>query len=199
MIEITLTSFIDFLIKNGPPRITHVRNCKKQILQGYHPSRDFYLKIREPIIEFHKNGLSIDYLENTVRNISDKNKKQNYPIVLNGYKKFLKNNHFDWFETTKATWIYNELKVKVNPELGLIDNGKKYLTKLYFKKDVLTEFKVKTIASLMYNCIGKKSLNMALIDTRNGRFIPLDRVNPDIDLLLQTEADVFIKLYLGLS
>lgn len=46
-------------------------------------------------------------------------------------------------------WIVSELDVRINPELGLEFDSKKYLIKLYFKNDKLSKEKITQVLTLM--------------------------------------------------
>jgi len=53
MPAISLTTFVDFVIKSGTPRITYVRKTKQLYGQGYSPARDFWKPLRDRIVEMH--------------------------------------------------------------------------------------------------------------------------------------------------
>ena len=44
MPEISLTDFVGFVIKSGPPKLTHVRSVKGR--PAYDPAFDFWWKVR---------------------------------------------------------------------------------------------------------------------------------------------------------
>jgi len=52
MPEISLTSFVDFVLAGGTTRLRRVREIKRQINEGYSPATDFYKAIREGIVSF---------------------------------------------------------------------------------------------------------------------------------------------------
>ena len=54
MPEISLTSFVDFVLAGGTTRLRRVREIKRQIKEGYSPATDFYKGIREGIVELHR-------------------------------------------------------------------------------------------------------------------------------------------------
>jgi len=56
MPEISLTKFVDFVIKSGTPKMTQVRAIKKRRVDGYDPSHDYYRKLRDGIVELHQQG-----------------------------------------------------------------------------------------------------------------------------------------------
>ena len=134
MIEISLTSFVDFVLKSGTPKMTVVKKTKKQIKAGYQPFTDYYKQIREGIIKFHKEDKQIEFLDSLTNNITDKSKSVNFPIIVANYKKFAnKHKAAKWFSPDKSYWIIDELSVSLNPELGLEIKGQKHILNFNLK------------------------------------------------------------------
>lgn len=64
-----------------------------------------------------------------------------------------------WFLPASALFSRSGVDVSINPELGLLINGKPYLIKLYLKAEKLSKAKADLITGLMDD---------ALIDVSNG-------------------------------
>ena len=53
MLRITLTDFVDIVSASGTHKTTKVR--EKLSRDDYHPAKDYYKKVREKIIDIHRN------------------------------------------------------------------------------------------------------------------------------------------------
>jgi len=54
MPDISLTDFVDFVIKSGTPKLTKVRAIKNR--PEYEPAIDYWRQLREGIKDFHRAG-----------------------------------------------------------------------------------------------------------------------------------------------
>ena len=195
-IEISLTQFVDFILKTGTPRLTEVRRIKSQHKSGYHPSRDFYRKLRDGIVEYHEYNRERTFFNNLSRGITDRNKLSIYPELINAYKKFLGRKDVAWFDQAKDFWNYKELRVSINPELGLTLNDNKYLIKLYFKEEPkLTKQRIRIISNLMDTLDRPDDVQLAILELRRGKFHELGYPDDDMLPLLHGDADAFITMY----
>ena len=199
MPEISLTEFVDFVIKSGTPKLTQVKTIRKRHEEGYEPSHDFYKKLRDGIIELHQEGQSKSTLDVLTSGIRDRNKRNTYPMLVKAYKKFLGRKQTAWFEPHKAHWKYGGLCVRVNPELGLSIDGDDHLIKLYFKDQKLTKERVAVISQMMLDALGDNAegQNAALLDVRHSRLHVFDAPDPALKPLLEGEALGFCRMYEG--
>jgi len=197
MPEISLTEFVDFVIKSGTPKLTEVKRIKREHTKGYHPTRDYWCKLRDGIVEMHKQGLDKSSLDTLVRGIRDGNKAKNYPVMAAAYKRFLGRKTISWFNPMRGEWQHGALTVRVNPELGLKINGERYLVKLYFKDDPLTAQRIAIISHMMLDVLGPHAAGakVALLDVRNSKLHSFDAVEPMIVPLLEGEALSFCQMY----
>lgn len=198
MPEISLTSFVDFVIKSGVPRLTLVRDTKKKHDEPYNKARDYYRKIRDKIIEIHKNKDNIVKLNNLMDDVLDKNKQENYPLLISNYIKFIGRKKINWFDPSRDKWGYNDLLVKINPELGLEINGKKHIIKLYFKKEILSKNKIDIINNLMFMSLGPKLTNdttISILDILNCKLHSLKKFDESLIPLLEGEIISFCEMW----
>ena len=197
MIEISLTSFVDFVLKSGTPKMTVVKNTKKQIKTGYQPFTDYYKQIREGIIKFHKEDKQIGFLDSLANNITDKSKSVNFPIIVANYKKFAKKNKTaKWFNPAKNYWIIEDLSVSLNPELGLEINGKKHIIKLYFKADKPKKSEIPSVLQLMYSQLDEKqNIIPAFYDIRNNKLHSYKKDYEDYMPLIEGEGLSFQRIF----
>ncbi|WP_437207091.1 hypothetical protein [Planctomicrobium sp. SH664] len=190
MIEISLTRFIDFTIKSGSPKFTSLRETKKQSADGYDPVTDYYKQIRDAIVAHHRNGKSFSTIETIAANVSNKSKRDNYPEIAQGYKKFLGRKQVTWFKPPQADWTAHGVSVSVNPELGLEFNGARNVIKLYFKGPEPKKLEVRGILSLMDANLqnSTRTLTMGLLDVRRGKLITDEPPDGNLLALMQGEA-----------
>ena len=200
MIEISLTEFVDFVIKAGSPKLTVVREVKRRHDEGYDPKTDFYKKLRDGIVEHHQLGKPKSALDALAHGVTDKNKVKAYPIIIQGYKHFLGRKTVAWFVPPKKQWTYGDLAVRVNPELGLIIDGQPHVIKMYWKQDQLKKLEVPTIMHLLQLVLtSKKDPNsLGLLDVRRGRLITPSGFDPTLTPLLEGEALSFATVYKAL-
>ncbi len=157
MPEISLTEFVDFALKSGTPQFTAVKEIKRAHEVGYHPTRDFYLKMRDGIVEMHRDNAPKSALDGLVRGIRDKNKQKLYPVLAEGYRKFLGRKAISWFEPPRCNWSFGGLVVRVNPELGLSFDGQDHIIKLYFKEDKLLKRGIEHVNYLILSALGSNA------------------------------------------
>ena len=187
---------MDFVSKSGRPKYTEVKNWKNR--NEYSPISDFYKKLRETIIEMHKKGGDKKKLSGITAKLSDVNKKNNYPAMIDGYKKWMGRKSFKWFEPTKKEWHFNDFKLNVNPELGLYIGDAPYLIKLYFKAEKLSKKKADMITNIIAKvCFEQtpKYCNFCVLDVRNSHLYKASEVNPEILTLLKGEAAFWQQVY----
>lgn len=199
MPEISLTEFVDFVIKSGTPKLTAARQIKRAHVMGYHPSRDYWCKLREGIVEMHRQGEDKAALDALVRHIADANKKLNYPQMAQAYKKFLSRKSAVWFPPVRDVWAHAGLTVRVNPELGLKLDSEPHLIKLYFKDQKLTAARIAIISHMMLDVLQHKArgAKVALLDVRNSKLHAFGAADPGLVPLLEGEALAFCRMYEG--
>lgn len=200
MIEISLTQFVDFVTKAGSPKLTVVRKIKQDHDAGYHPAKDFYKKLRDGIIKHHQLGKSPASLDALAAGVTDQNKVKAYPIIIQGYKKFLGRRNVTWVAPPKKLWEHGTLAVRVNPELGLGLDGQPYLIKMYWKQEQLRKLEVPTIMHLLQLVLTSKKdpKTLGLLDVRRGRLLTPDTFDPGLTPLLEGEALSFATIYRSL-
>lgn len=125
-IQISLTDFIDFVSKVGTTKFTKVKEVKNR--EPYHPAFDFWKPLREKIIEIHENGKNKNLLDEVLKDLTDKNKIGLYPHLIAQYKSFLGRKKTEWISPPFVDWKTGDLRIKINPEIGLFINDKPYIT-----------------------------------------------------------------------
>lgn len=180
MPQLSLTDFVDIVSSGGTPKATKVRQIKYR--PPYNPATDFYKPLRESIIDFHRHKYGKSYIDTTINGLSDPKKQTAYPMIAEGYKKWIGKKKLIWFDPPRSFFSSHGVDVTVNPELGLIINGTPHLIKLYFKADKLTKNRIDIITHLMTVVLFGEIPNpqetvMSVLDIRNSKLI-----SPTIDI-----------------
>ncbi|MDC0741288.1 hypothetical protein [Polyangium mundeleinium] len=194
MDKVSLTYFVDFVLKSGTPKLTGVREYKERKDEL---STDFYRPIREAIVEMHKLGLPASTLAEVARAQDDEKRQKHYPLVIAGYRSFLAEGPMNFFEPPRAGLSLGALEIDVNPELGLVLSGKPHLIKLYFRSEPLTPRRTAVILALLSRglCEGHPEYVPAVLDVRNGKLHTYANTSSRIDVLLRGEAAAFAAMY----
>lgn len=199
-IEISLTDFIDFVCKTGSTKMTKVKEVKHR--DPYSPAFDFYKPLREGIISNHKkNGCKRD-LQKIIEDLKDPKKYTNYSDAISRYEKFWGRKNIEWFLPPTQRWAIGDLRVRINPELGLVWNEQTYIVKLYFKEDKVQKNRIEQILTLMESQLRaytSKETFMAVLDVKCGKIFIKD--NNDVSLLplLEGEARSFETIWKGIK
>lgn len=197
-IKISLTSFIDFVHKTGTPRITLIRKLKSEYGKDYERVTDFWRLLRNAIIKIHKDELPVSHINHVLQGISNKTKLNNYPSRIDNFKKWRGRKKIKWIGTKKKIWKFDNLTIRVNPELGLNINGENYILKLYFKQKKLSRITSATILHLIDNSsIGSRdNFISGILDLSVGKLITSKNKNEnDIEALLRGEASAFTSMW----
>jgi hypothetical protein len=194
MDQISLTYFVDFILASGTPKLRGVRDYKER---KDDLASDFYRPIREAIVNMHRNGSSVSTLDDVRRNETDETRKKHYPLVIAGYRSFLADGAKNFFEPPRTGLSLGPLEVDVNPELGLIIDGKKHLVKLYFRQDPLMPRRTALVLALLSRglCQSNPEFVPAILDVRSAKLHTSAMTSPKIDLLLRGEAASFAAMY----
>lgn len=197
MPEISLTDFVDFVIKAGSPKLTKVRQLVNR--PGYSPALDFWKPLREHFPEVHGGKVTLDSILERV----DAKKRKRYESAIIGYKPFLrKHSAAPYFGPPSEKWTSSGLTVRVNPELGLLIGEERYVIKLYFKDEEPTRHRLDAVLELMRISLTKGSfldIKVAVLDVANGKLITARKENPDFQHLLAGEAASFVAMWAAMG
>ena len=200
MIDISLTDFIDYVSKIGTSKFTVVNQIHSR--DEYHPAFDFWKPLREGIIDFHKFDKDKSELDNILNELTDKKKINRYPLLIESYKTFIGRKKIEWFDPPFKEWKTNDLRVRLNPELGLDINGNLYIIKLYFKTDKLSQMKADLILLLMNTKLKKgdfKDATFAVLDVERNKLFEKTKLSKIHLSLLEGEALSFVNIWNSLE
>lgn len=195
-IQISLTDFIEFVSKVGTTKFTKVKEIKNR--EPYHPNKDFWKALRDGIVNIHKNNLNKNKLDEIVTNLKDENKINLYPNVIKQYKSFLGRKKIEWIEPPVFDWVYSDMKVKLNPEIGLFIDDKPYIIKLYFKAEPLSKSKIDLIILMMNKYLKSgdfKDANFAVLDVCKKRLYEGSKLDDNHISLLEGECLSFLRIW----
>ena len=105
MEKISMTYFVDFVLKAGTPKLTGVREFKERKDELY---TDFYRQVREAMIDMHRTGKPVKVLDDFLAAQRDERRRRIYPSIVNGYRKLLASGDVKWFEPPSATYRIGE-------------------------------------------------------------------------------------------
>lgn len=166
--QIPLTSFVDYVLKAGRPKMTCAKRIKERLLEPYNPASDYYKRFREAVQELHASNMKKTALRSIIGLLPD-SKRVNYDLLITRYQSFLGSKKYTWFEPPRNIWKCGNISVAINPELGLMWNDCKFVVKLYLKADVLSKDRIASVLALMQETLSAKDCKYALLDVRNNK------------------------------
>lgn len=193
--EISSSTFIDFVTKSGTSKITCVRRAKEQYGLPYEVCKDYWLPLRQTIIKMHTNSLSATELDSLVSTVHSR-KVDNYRACIKGYKRWMRGKHFtNWIGSSASVWSSNGLDVRVNPELTMSVDGQPMVVKMYFKADRITASRLSTVLHLLSSTVAAPGVGVGVLDVRRGTLHTAGPAVPGIAALLAGEAQTFINIW----
>lgn len=195
MEKISLSYFVDFVLKAGTPKLTGVREFKENRDEVY---TDFYKPIREAIIDMHRSGLSDRTLDHFLASLRDERRRRIYPTIVEGYRKFLASGKIKWIEPPLGSYPVGDVEININPELGLEINGVPHVIKMYFRGEALSAKRVSVTLNLITSSLAgaaPQGTVFAMLDVRKAKLHTLKAPNPRLALLLRGEAASFSTIY----
>src|SRR5262252_8477168 len=113
MEKVSLTYFVDFVLKVGTPKLSGVKEFKEH---RYDHLTDFYKPLREAIIDMHEKGKPERALDDFLLTLGDERKRRIFPGLVQSYRKFVKPG-MKWFTPPATTLRMGEIEININPEL----------------------------------------------------------------------------------
>ena len=150
MERVSLTYFVDFVLKVGTPKLSGVKEFKEH---RYDHLTDFYKPLREAIVDMHEKGKPDRALDDLLGTLTDERKRRIFPGLVEEYRKFLRPG-MSWFTPPHTTLPVGDLEININPELGFEIDGTPYLIKTYFRGEPLAQKRVTTVLGLITVALG---------------------------------------------
>jgi hypothetical protein len=199
MEKVSLTYFVDFVMKSGTPKLSVVRDFKDR--DKYEPFADFYKMAREAMVEAHKGPLPKKALDRFLTVVKDEKRRKVYPAIIKGHKRFLGRKSVTWFQPPTGICRVGSMDISVNPELGLLIDDVPHVIKLYFKEGRLVANRVSAIVHLMTRALSQAAPGsvFGLLDVRHSKLHVLRAPNPGLHALLEGEAAAFATMHSALE
>lgn len=193
MESISLSYFVDFVLTSGTGKLTSVKQLKQGKDERF---TDFYRPVREAIVDMHEKGLDTGVLDDLLTSLVDPREKRIFPKVVSGYRKFLRQAKVTWFEPPMRDFPLGPISVRVNPEVGLLIDGRPHAIKLYFRGDPLSPQRVMVVNQLLSNALGSTwpGTVFSVLDVRRAKLYPY-RPKTEVVHLLRAEAASLSTLY----
>lgn len=197
MDKISLTYFVDFVLKAGTPKLAGVREWKER---KDDLSFDFYRQIRESIVDMHRSGKPDSVLDDFLAAQRDERRRRVYPSIVEGYRRFLSSAKMTWFDPPVGSCKLGDVEVNINPDLGLVIDGKPHLIKIYFRGEPLSAKRTSVVLNLLAGGLADTNPGkvLALLDVRNAKLHTFKAPNPRLGVLLRGEAAAFSTIYAAL-
>lgn len=194
MPRIGMSEFCDVVTKIGPSKIVAIAKIKNK--PKYSPATDFYKKVREAIVSFHQGDVT-GALDQVLVSTSDATRLRHYSTVIAAYKKWLGERTLDWFEPPSSKYVKYGFEITVNPELGLVIDGKPMVIKLYFPDDIpKTKSKMMNdIMTVVFDGKLNDGCRCCVLDVRNNKMIPGGSLSPTIDMLVSAELGYIASVW----
>lgn len=187
MPRIGMSDFCDVVTKTGPSKIAAIARIKNK--PKYTPAFDFYKRVREAIVAFHKQD-DQDALGQALISTADATRLKHYSEVIAAYKKWMSNKNIQWFEPPVSKHQKNGFDIAVNPELGLVIDGKSIVIKLYFRGEDLPKLKLKMMNDVMAIALAsemKSGKSCGVLDVRNTKLTLSGNINPSVETMISAE------------
>lgn len=198
LIKISLTEFMNFVNKSGASKITVVASAKTNREEEYQIYKDYWLKFRESIKSIHREGLSKESLYSRLDDVCD-DKKVNYEAAINGYCKFWGKRKISWIQPPHKTWSHKDIRIELNPDLGLIIKEKTFYIKLFIASNgVLDKRHADLILTLMEKELRDKvetNSIFGVLDVKRGKLFEYKKTDTKLLYLLESEAESFESLW----
>jgi hypothetical protein len=196
MPAISLTDLVDIVSKTGTSKATKVAQIKAR--PEYAPALDFYKPLRDKLVATHKAGETKSSLTSFVTSISDAKKKANYPIAIDGYRKWWGKKQFTWADPPRKNYASGGIQVSVNPELRLKHENTEYIVKLYLKDEKLTRTRVDLITALLEISFREHispNVQLGLLDVRHSKLHLFSGALAPVHAMIDAELAYVAKLW----
>jgi len=194
MEKVSLTYFVDFVLSSGTPKLTGVREYKERKDEL---SMDFYRPMREAIVEMHRKGEPSAVLDEVAATQAVERRRRIYPVVASGYRRFLASRDVRWFEPPQASHRLGDIELNINPELGLVIDGRPHLVKLHMRCERLASRRAALMLGLLSAGLKSAEHEIAVLDVQRARLHTSAAPDPRIDVLVRGEAAAFSSMFLS--
>ena len=200
-INISMNTFVDFVVTHGTPKLAEVMKAKVRYQTGYDPATDFYTPLREWIFTMtHLNMTGTETLDSMRATFVHLNthKARAYQECIAGFTQWRRGKNIVWKKALRSEGTQGHLAIDITPELGVSIQGKPHIIKLYFKKETPTKQRLQVMDHLLNQLNGpaQTPVTVGILDMRRGRLHSPTRDVSDMEqLLLAGEAAAFQTMW----
>lgn len=175
-----------------PPRSRRsiVSKAYRASLVEYPLQGDYYKQVRESMVRLHKRGEPIETLSEVIAKVHP-NRRPHVTRVVKAYIAWCKGKGLSHFTARKGYWNEQGVEVRVNPELGLVIDGRPHLIKVNFTKFPVPQSEAKIMMHLMHRVLAPQAPEgcvMAVLDLATGKMHRSPRPSATLDLFLERHA-----------
>jgi len=188
MPEIVLSDFVEIAHASGLPKAAKVAEIKHR--GPYDPRCDFYKRLRDRVELVHQQGLPKPSLQEVLDGLRDRKKAKHYPELVRAYMKWWGRKQLRWARPPRGRFSESGIDVLVNPDVGLVLEGRPHYLKLYFKNERLSKSRVAIVTQLMELSLRDKvpaDAVFGVLDVRRGRLIPAGEATMTLSACLHAE------------
>ncbi len=202
MPEISLPTFVDFVLASSTERVTVVRQAKGQYAQGDKAATDVYRPLRDSIIDAARQNLSSPETRASLHKVPvDLNEHQaaSCDECIMGYERWRARKQIAWDKNVASKtsiWKQGRLAIRIAPELGVVMKDVPHMIQLYFKKEILSPRRLRPIFHLQKKHARKyPQAIVGVLDVRRGEFHTYRKEVLDGELVLAGEAAAFQTIW----
>ena len=196
MPTISLTTFVDYVSANGLSKVRTVGAARRESNLPYDPQRDFYKRLREAALSFSRGQLSESTFQDLPKTLSDKKKRTNFPPAIDAWIAWHSRVGGEFFLPPRGEYGSGELRVTVNPEIGIRFSKANLAIKCWFKTDAVPKARLKyVLATMRFGLPTNYSGDVGILDVRRGILHKAGKLDSDLAILLHGEATGFMAIW----
>lgn len=182
-VNVSMAIFVDFMLTCGTGRISAARPAS-----GTRPP-GFYAPVLGAIQDMHRMGCPTAALDNFLSDRKDLRERRIFPKVISGYKRFTRSARVTWFEPPMRDWQCGPLTVRVDPDLGLLIDGRPHAIKLHFGGAPIEPQRAMLYSQILTMALGGTwpGMTMATLDVRRAKLIA-GKPKEALDILIRAES-----------
>jgi hypothetical protein len=194
-LQVTSTTYMDFLLRTSIARLRVVREAREQYEDGgYQQGQDYYRRMREGIVDMHRIGGDSAALWQIVE-AAPVRKRTNFEACAKGYEAWMRKRGFIWSRRPASRlWKHGGLSVIVNPELLMRIDDEPHRVKLYFKAPPIKQAGANLVIHL-FEAVSPTDAHIAVLDVRRGKMFRKTRSSRDYETVLRSEALSFSAMW----
>lgn len=193
----TLPTFASFVLTNGSPKVTAVRNAQRASVARDYAAVDHYIHLRRPLNEAFYAGGDPAPLHDVLLRLKDPKKYASHKAVVDGLSRYFRTVSFTALPVRKRAWSHGGLTVSVTPTVRLQIGDDWHVAYVHLKQDPLSARTVAPVLELIEQTHGRLGTPL-VIDARAGRAHSPSRspqIRRGLGALLEAEALAFVQLW----